>query len=301
MHARQLLHPAAPSFGGTCFEAQLAAQVLQAFAPTVRSPRPVAHWLPLGGIAFGCAMLGPAHGSPSAAVMTVVFLAALISGVAGFAFSAICGAMLFRWAGDPVQLVQIMLACSIANQALMAWSLRCHVAWHGLRVCLLGGMLGLPLGVWALLHVDHGLYTHAFGILLLLFGAYLLGRRQQGTCLQHPCLDLAAGILGGITGGAAGFPSAPVAIWCSLKGWDSTRQRALCQPFTLVIQAAALLAISIATQGANDSFSPGNLLCIPASLLGTSLAMTWCRRLSHHRQALAVNLLLIASGFCFAL
>ena len=231
--------------------------------------------------------------------MTVVFLAALISGIAGFAFSAICGAMLFRWAGDPVQVVQTMLACGIANQAIMAWPLRCHVAWHGLRVCLLGGMLRLPLGIWVLLHVDYGLYTHAFGVLLLAFGAYLLVRRQQGTCPQHPCLDLAAGALGGITGGAAGFPSAPVAIWCSLKGWDSIRQRALCQPFTLIIQVAALLAISITTQGANDSFSPGSLLCIPASLLGTSLAMTCFGRLSHRRQALAVNLLLIGSGLSF--
>ena len=115
MHARQLLHPAAPAFGKACFEAQLAARVLQAFDPAIRSPRAAAHWLPLGGIAFGCAMLGPAHGSPSATVMTVVFLAALMSSIAGFAFSAICGAMLFRWAGDPVQTVQIMLACSIAN------------------------------------------------------------------------------------------------------------------------------------------------------------------------------------------
>ncbi len=246
-------------------------------------------------------MLGPAHGSPNAAVMTVVFLAALISGVAGFAFSAICGAMLFRWAGDPVQLVQVVLACSIANQALMAWSLRRHVARHGLRVCVLGGMLGLPLGIWALLHVDYGLHTHAFGVLLLVFGAYLMVRRRQGTCLDHPCLDLAAGILGGITGGAAGFPGAPVAIWCSLKGWDSTRQRALCQPFTLIMQAAALLAISIAMQGANGSLSLGNLLCIPASLLGTSLAMTCFRRLSDRRHALAVNLLLIASGLGFIL
>ena len=183
----------------------------------------------------------------------------------------------------------------------MAWSLRSYIAWHGLRVYLFGGMLGLPLGIWALLHIDHSLYTHALGALLLAFGAYLLVRKQPGTFLQHPCLDLAAGILGGITGGAAGFPSAPVAIWCSLKGWDSTRQRALCQPFTLVMQMAALLAISIATRGASNSFSPGNLLCIPASLLGASLAMTCFRRLSDRRQALAVNLLLIASGLNFVL
>lgn len=297
MHARQSPHPAAPAFAA----AGLAAHALRAFDPALRSTRAVARWLPLGGAALGCAVLGPAHGSPGAAVMAVVFLSALISGTAGFAFSAICGAALFRWAGGPVQLVQTMLACSIANQALMAWSLRSHVAPRDLRPCLFGAVLGLPLGIWALLHVDHGLYTHALGGLLLVSGAYLLVRRKRGPCPQHPGWDLAAGILGGITGGAAGFPGAPVAVWCSLKGWDSTRQRALCQPFTLTVQAAALLAICATTQGADDSFSLGDLLCTPASLLGTALAMTAFRRLSDRRRALAANLLLIASGLGFAL
>jgi hypothetical protein len=59
----------------------------------------------------------------SAWAMAAVFVAALTSSIAGFAFSAICGAMLFHLLDDPVQVVEIMMICSIAGQALMVWSL----------------------------------------------------------------------------------------------------------------------------------------------------------------------------------
>ena len=68
----------------------------------------------------------------SAWAMAAVFVAALTSSIAGFAFSAICGAMLFHLLDDPVQVVEIMMICSIAGQALMVWSLRRDIAWHGL-------------------------------------------------------------------------------------------------------------------------------------------------------------------------
>ncbi len=46
-----------------------------------------------------------------------VFAASLLSSLAGFAFSALCGAMLFQFRHDPVTVVQIGLLCSLANQS----------------------------------------------------------------------------------------------------------------------------------------------------------------------------------------
>lgn len=152
--------------------------------------------------------------------------------------------MLFHLWDDQVQAVQTMIACSIANQAMMVWALRREVEGRSLRVFLLGGIAGLPVGVWALLHADHGLYTRALGAVLLIYGTYMLACKPRVLGWRHPCLDLAAGFLGGITGGAVGFPGAPVTIWCGLKGWGKTWQRAVFQPFILLMQVAALFAIS---------------------------------------------------------
>jgi hypothetical protein len=64
-----------------------------------------------------------------AILFAAIGLASLLSSIGGFAFSAICSAMLFHLGDDPVQVVQIMMTCSIANQAKMTWELRRDVDW----------------------------------------------------------------------------------------------------------------------------------------------------------------------------
>lgn len=236
--------------------------------------------------------------------MVAIALASLMSSIAGFAFSAVAGAMLFHLLDDPVRVVQLMITCSIANQAMMTWDVRREIDWRGLTVYITGGMLGLVPGVWVLLHADRTLYGHAFGAVLLVYGAYMLFRRPSVVRRQHAAFDLGAGFLGGLTGGAAGFPSAPVAIWCGMKGWHKARQRGVVQPFILATQVAALLAISVAARPAGAAgvgFDVGNLLFIPISLLGTSLGMALYRRLSDSQFARAVSILLLLSGLSFVM
>lgn len=64
--------------------------------------------------------------------IATVFVAAALSAVAGFAFSAICGALLFHLLGAPVDIVKILLMCSIANQALSIFMLRRDIVWRRL-------------------------------------------------------------------------------------------------------------------------------------------------------------------------
>ena len=139
--------------------------------------------------------------------MAAVFVAALTSSIAGFAFSAICGAMLFHLLDDPVEVVEIMMVCSIAGQALMVWSLRRGIAWHGLRPFVIGAAIGLPVGVYCLLHCRPVLYVHIIGALLVLYAAFIIFRRPIIVRRQHALFDGMAGFLGGVTGGAAAFPA----------------------------------------------------------------------------------------------
>ena len=249
-----------------------------------------------------CLILAGRTGVPSATVMVAIAAAAALSSIGGFAFSAICGAVLFHLAIDPVQAVEIMMLCSVANQAAMVWALRRAVDWRGLAVFLVGGALGLPGGVWLLLHADRGVYTHALGIFLLLYGTYMLLRRPVVLGWQHPVLDGVVGVLGGITGGAVGFPGAFVTIWCAMKSWDKNRQRALFQPFILVMQVAALLTLGLVHDtSSGHGVDLGDLLCVPGSLLGTAMGLLCYRALSDLHFARAINLLLIVSGASYLL
>jgi uncharacterized membrane protein YfcA len=235
---------------------------------------------------------------PETLVMVAIFFAALVSSIAGFAFSAICGAMLFQLIDNPVRVVELMMVCSIGGQAWMTWALRHSIRLRPLVVFLAGGLFGLPVGFYILLHSDHVIYTRGIGILLILYAAYMLFRRPILWRHQHPLWDGLSGFVGGVTGGAAAFPGAFVTIWCGMKGWDKERQRALYQPFILVMQVTAIAILTLLRP--DGAIAPSAILSstvyLPAMLLGTMLGMTYFRRLNERQFFLAVNALLVISG-----
>src|SRR5258708_22009166 len=73
-----------------------------------------------------------------------VFAGAFVSGLAGFAFSAVAGAILLR-IFQPLEAVPLMMACSIGVQAANLWALRNSIQWGGSLLLIIGGSLGLPI------------------------------------------------------------------------------------------------------------------------------------------------------------
>jgi uncharacterized membrane protein YfcA len=282
---------------------QARAEALRDWLSTVGQRRLVLYGASVAALAaYGglLALSNPAAVSPWA--MAAVFVAALTSSIAGFAFSAICGAMLFHLLDDPVRVVEIMMICSIAGQALMVWSLRRDIGWRGLTPFVAGAAVGLPLGVYCLLHARPVLYVHIIGALLVLYAAFMIFRRPIVVRRQHALFDGVAGFLGGVTGGAAAFPGAFVTIWCGFKGLSKERQRGIYQPFILIVQLAALAVLALSSLGAGGRpFDFAGVVYVPAMLLGASCGMACFKWLNDRQFARAVNLLLIASGLSFLL
>src|SRR5947208_1978102 len=91
------------------------------------------------------------QGHPRATVVLIaILLASGASSIAGFAFSAICGALLFHLMESPVYAVQVMIVCSIAMQLLSVATLWRSIDWRSLPVFLIGGVFGVPGGAWLL-------------------------------------------------------------------------------------------------------------------------------------------------------
>jgi len=240
-----------------------------------------------------------AQGSPNgAAVLIAILAASTVSSIAGFAFSALCGALLFHLIESPVYAVQVMIVCSIAIQLLGVAALWRAIDWRRLAVFLTGGIPGVPVGVYLLLHLHTGTYRHVIGGLLIAYGGYLLLRPPAWSPRSGALSDVCAGFLGGVTGGLAGFPGASVTIWCGLKGWDKARQRGVYQPFILCMQPVTLLVIWLMRPAsANTMHLDWNTLAfVPAALLGAWCGLRIFRQLSDRQFQLAVNALLVLSG-----
>jgi uncharacterized membrane protein YfcA len=254
--------------------------------------------LGLGFVIAEAVMLSLQGQQRPAIALIAILIASAASSIAGFAFSAMCGALLFHLMENPVYVVQVMIVCSIAMQSFSVAALWRSIDWRGLPVFLVGGTLGVPAGVWLLLHLSTGVYRDVIGGLLVVYGVYMLLRWPTRALRTGPLADVGAGFLGGFTGGLAGFPGAFVTIWCGLKGWDKAHQRGLYQPFILCMQPVSLIAIHLMRPASSTAaqLDWNALAFIPAALLGTWFGLRIFRRLSDRQFQIAVNLLLVAAG-----
>jgi uncharacterized protein len=236
--------------------------------------------------------------APIAVALVAVLAASTVSSIAGFAFSAVCGAMLFHLMDSPVAAVQTMIVCSIAIQMFSVVALWRTIDWRSLPSFLAGGVLGVPAGVYLLLHLQTAVYRDLIGGMLIVYGGYLLLARPMPALRTGPFADACAGLLGGLTGGLAGFPGAFVTIWCGLKGWDKTRQRGVYQPFILAMQPLTLIAIHLMrpSSAAMAQLDWKTLAFVPAALLGAWFGLRIFKRLSDRQFGFAVNALIIVSG-----
>jgi len=236
----------------------------------------------------------PPAGAAVVGASAVIFTAALLSSIAGFAFSALAGAPLLFLFGDPLQAVAVMIACSIAIQAYCVWALRRLIEWRSLRPFVAAGALTVPLGAWLLAHTPPSTFAIGLGVFLTAYAMYMLWRGEAPVLRGGWRRDALAGALGGVAGGLAGFPGSFVTIWCGMRGWSKERQRAVYQPYILVMQLEALACIGVQAPAA---IVPEIALAyMPVALIAACAGLAVFRRLTTRQFALAVNGLLLVSG-----
>jgi len=108
------------------------------------------------------------------AVSIVIFVAASLSSIVGFAFSAIAAAMIFHLVPDTVLAVQIMMAASIAIQAYSVAGMWSTISLRACAPFLVGGIATMPAGIYLLLSFRPQAYVFSMGLALALYGAYML-------------------------------------------------------------------------------------------------------------------------------
>jgi hypothetical protein len=226
--------------------------------------------------------------------LAVVFSAALVSSVVGFAFSALAGAGLMHLYDRPSQAVEFMVLCSIAIQLYCVIAMRRSIEWRRLLPFIVGGAAFVPVGVWLLSVVSYRGFAIGLGAFLIGYGVVMLWRRQGRIWAGSRWIDLVVGALGGITGGLAAFPGAFVSIWCSMRGWDKSVQRAVTQPFILAMQLITL--VTMHAQHLAVQLDPIQVEGMLAALFAAFIGMRVFRSLSNRQFTWLLNTLLIVSG-----
>jgi len=228
------------------------------------------------------------------ATLLIIFVGSLAAGLAGFAFSAVTGAILFHLVA-PIDAVPLLLACSITTQLFSISKLWHTMQWRQCLPYLVGGFAGIPIGAALLKNFNAHVFAAGFGFFLICYSLYMLLRPHLVVRGGGRYVEVAAGFAGGITGGATAFPGAIPTVWCSLRGLSKLEQRGIVQPFILLMQIATLVYFSKLGILASATLAT-YLWCAPAVVLGTWLGLQLFNHIDDKRFRQVVLLFLLISG-----
>jgi len=227
--------------------------------------------------------------------LLATFVAALVAGLAGFAFGIVAAAAWLHIL-TPLQTASLIIAFGLIVQGISVWKLRHALQWGRLWPFLMGGMIGVPVGATILGLANPDYMRASIGALLILYSIYGFARPAMKPIFTGGApADVGVGVLNGILGGATGLAGIIVTVWCGLRGWPKDAQRAVFQPIAVAI--FAMSAIWLGVGGAVNAetirlFVTG----LPILLAGTWLGLKLYGRLDEAGFKKLVLALLLVSG-----
>lgn len=232
----------------------------------------------------------------TAVVVVGALLAGFTTGFAGFGTGLVASGLWFHVL--PAQWVPPLVALtSVVAQFVGFLSVRRAFDWQRAKPYLVGGALGVPLGVMALTAASPGMLRSGIGAFLVVYGLYQLAGLGSRLRIRYGSwrADGAVGIGGGFLGGFAGLSGPLPLVWLQLQGGSTDRQRAIYQPFNLVVLALASVWMLVGGQ-LNASVLGLALVCLPVSLLGAAIGARLYRAVAENAFRRIVLVLLLISG-----
>ena len=181
------------------------------------------------------------------ATAAVVLLSACVQSMTGFGF-AVLAVPLLALVWPPIDAVAISFVLSTLCVALLWPQLRSAERMPIVRSLFLAALLGLPLGLWALQHLDLQAMRMAIGVVTLATAAvfgFASGRRESsdGAAVPNTATTLATGLVAGVLTGALSMPGPPVVMLLTRSGAPKTSYRATLTAFALLIYPVGLAAM----------------------------------------------------------
>jgi uncharacterized membrane protein YfcA len=223
-------------------------------------------------------------------------LAGFVQGLSGFAFS-LAALSVWAWAVDPQLAAPMAVFGSLAGQ-LAALPL----TWRGtdakrLAPFVIGGLIGVPLGIFLLGILDPAGFKLGLGIFLLVYcPAMLLAPSTLAVTWGGKWADGVSGWAGGVFGGIGGLAGGVPTLWCTLRGWDKDTQRGVMQGFNISMHVATLTGYVIASDRINGEALKMFAIITPALAVPVLLGALVFRRLNQKAVRRIVLGLLFVSG-----
>lgn len=199
-------------------------------------------------------------------------VAGFVQGLTGFAFGLTALAF-WAWVVDARIAAPLVVLGSLLGHLFSLHRARSGFDMGRIAPLIIGGVIGVPLGVVLLKHMNPEVFKLGIGILLVVYcPAVLLSHRVSGIARLGAASDGAAGVVAGVMSGLGGLGGSISTLWCTLRGWDRDALRATFQSFNAAIQLVTFIAYVvtgvISLKLLRDFAIVGPALIIPAFIGG---------------------------------
>ncbi|MDH5858658.1 sulfite exporter TauE/SafE family protein [Lampropedia aestuarii] len=221
--------------------------------------------------------------------------AGLVQGIAGFGFGMV--AMSFWvWILEPQAAAALAVLGAVQGQLIAAVTVRRGFNACALAPFILGGLLGLPLGIYLLPQLDMQWFKLLLGMFLVVVCPLMMFSALLPRIAYRPrWADALVGLFGGVMGGLGGMTGVLPSLWCTLTGMEKDAQRAVLQNFNLsllLVTTASYIATGLVTAEVWLTYA----MVAPAILIPSLMGGKLYKGLSERRFKQCVLGLLTASG-----
>ena len=222
-------------------------------------------------------------------------LAGFVQGLSGFGFS-LTAMSIWTWMLEPRIAAALAVFGSLVGQLIGLFTVRRGFELKRLAPFVIGGLAGLPLGVWLLPRLDVVLFKALLGtFLVIVCPLMLLAHRLPHVTRGGRIADAISGAAGGAMGGLGGFTGVVPTLGCTLRGYEKDTQRAIIQNFNLALLTVTF-ASYLATGIVNVAEWPLLALVLPAMIVPSLVGARLYLRISPEVFRRVVLSVLTASG-----
>jgi uncharacterized membrane protein YfcA len=222
-----------------------------------------------------------------------------VQGLTGFAF-AIVALSFWAWALAPEVAAPLAVLGGLMGQLASLFSVRRGFELSRIAPFVIGGVVGVPIGVFALHNVDPVRFRFVLGLLFTAYGGYGLVRPSAPKIkVGGRGLDAFVGGIGGVLGGLGGLSGSVPAIWTELRGWKRDVRRAVMQVYNIAMHTLTL-AVYFRTGALNATAWKLFGIVLPLMLVTGYYGTRLYRGFSERGFARLVLVLIFVSGLTLA-
>lgn len=179
-------------------------------------------------------------------VLLIVALGAMVAGfvqgLSGFAFGLIAMSI-WVWVLDPKIAAALTVFGALVGQIIASFSIRRGFSFTLLLPFILGGLVGIPLGIWLLPQINDIWFKAFLGTLLVVWCPMMLfSKHLPALTVNNRYANAVVGMTGGMMSALGGFSGVIPTLWCTVCGYNRDTQRVIIQNFNL-----SMLAVTMAT------------------------------------------------------